>query len=290
MSGRSRKKGHGGEHENAERWLLTYADMITLLVAFFIMLYAMSITNQQKFQQLALSVRSGFGSTLTMGAPTVFSTGGGINGIPSIVSSSTQIASDSTKAGQKSGAEAVDAARLDGAFGTIKKFIQSNNLQGKMQVVRTERGVIITVMTDHMLFARGEADLRPEELGLLNKLAEVINKLPNSIRVEGHTDNLPIHTQRFASNWDLSGSRAASVVRYFESRNVASDRLELAGYADQHPIVPNTSEANRARNRRVEIAVLKLGSETYVGPTIPAAQPQVSIKPIVKINKPITDN
>ena len=258
MAGK-KKRGGGGEaeHENSERWLLTYADMITLLVAFFIMLYSMSVMNQAKFQQLAISIRSGFGESSMNGVPTIFSRGGGLNATPSIMNSS--------KSGQTSSEDFIknaksqqDANGLDKVYKTIKVYIQKNHLQGMMQVSHNERGIIVTVMTDKMLFARGQAELRPEEMGLLATVAKITQSVPqNPIRVEGHTDSLPIHTDRFPSNWELSTTRATTVLRYFESQGVAPSRLEASGCADQRPLAPNDTEANRARNRRVEIVLLR---------------------------------
>ena len=270
MSGktRNRRKGHGGgegEHENSERWLLTYADMMTLLVAFFIMLYAMSVMNQAKFEQLAISVRSGFGGSITAGAPTVFSRGGGTENNPSIVSNSKQASPEeqSLKKSAFSGLPSQgndskeDKQRLDHAFETMQAYIKQHHLQNEMQVKQDERGVIVTVLTDKMLFAPGDADLRPEEQALLDQIANVTNAVPNQVRVEGHTDSLPIHTARFPSNWELSAVRATTVLRYFADHHVAVSRLQAAGYADQRPIAPNDTEEHRARNRRVEVVILR---------------------------------
>jgi chemotaxis protein MotB len=260
MAGRKSKRGGGGEgeHENSERWLLTYADMITLLVAFFIMLYSMSVMNQAKFQQLAISVRSGFGQTVIGGAPTVFSRGGGVNGTPAIINSSKST-STSNDDFVKDAKQRQDSDGLDKAYAAVKAYIQKNKLEDAMHVVRNERGVVVTVMTDKMLFAPGQADLRPEELTLLNTVGDVIQKAvpQNPVRVEGHTDSLPIHTLRFPSNWELSTTRATSVLRYFEARGVGSKRLEAGGYADQRPITANDTDVHRAQNRRVEIVILR---------------------------------
>ncbi len=259
MAGKKKRGGGGGEgeHENSERWLLTYADMITLLVAFFIMLYSMSVMNQAKFQQLAISVRSGFGESTLNGVPTIFSRGGGLNATPSIMNSS--------KPGQTSNQDFVKSAKaqqdangLDKAYAAVKAYIKKNHMEKTMQVVRNERGVVVTVMTDKMLFASGQADLRPEELNLLKTVAGAARIVPqNPVRVEGHTDSLPIRTARFPSNWELSTTRATTVLRYFESCGVAADRLEASGYADQRPLAANDSEEDRARNRRVEIVLLR---------------------------------
>jgi len=264
MAGRKNRRGGGGgegEHENSERWLLTYADMITLLVAFFIMLYAMSVMNQAKFQQLAISVRSGFGESVTNGVPTIFSRGGGLNATPSIINSSKsgRTSSDTFLKDIKDIQQRHDADALDKAYALVKSYIERKGLQGAMRVERTERGVIVTVMTDKTLFAPGQADLRPEETGLLNAVGDVLQKavVDNPVRVEGHTDSLPIHTARFPSNWELSTTRATTVLRYFEARGVSPKRLEAGGYADQRPAAPDDTEAHRAQNRRVEIVILR---------------------------------
>jgi len=258
MAGK-KKRGSGGEgeHENSERWLLTYADMITLLVAFFIMLYSMSVMNQAKFQQLAISVRSGFGQSAIGGAPTVFSRGGGANGTPAIINSSKS--SPSNEDFIKDAKVRQDADGLDKAYTAVKAYIQKKGLKDAMHVVRNERGVVVTVMTDKMLFAPGQADLRPAELALLNTVGDVIRQaVPlNPVRVEGHTDSLPIHTLRFPSNWELSTTRATTVLRYFEGRGISAKRLEAGGYADQRPITANDTDVHRAQNRRVEIVILR---------------------------------
>ena len=258
MAGK-KKRGSGGEgeHENSERWLLTYADMITLLVAFFIMLYSMSVMNQAKFQQLAISVRSGFGQSAIGGAPTVFSRGGGANGTPAIINSSKS--SPSNEDFIKDAKVRQDADGLDKAYTAVKAYIQKKGLKDAMHVVRNERGVVVTVMTDKMLFAPGQADLRPAELALLNTVSDVIRQaVPlNPVRVEGHTDSLPIHTLRFPSNWELSTTRATTVLRYFEARGISAKRLEAGGYADQRPITANDTDVHRAQNRRVEIVILR---------------------------------
>lgn len=259
MAGRRSKKGGGGEHENAERWLLTYADMITLLVAFFIMLYAMSVMNQAKFQQLAISVKSGFGNNAMNGVPTIFARGGGSNATPSIINSSKSGETSGDDQFIKDAQQRQEANSLERAFGKLKAYIGKGNLQSKMQVIQTERGIVVRVMTDKMLFASGDASLRPEELGLLNTLAAVLQKTvpDNPVRVEGHTDNLPIHTAQFPSNWELSTMRATTVLRYFESRGISSKRLEAAGYADQRPISPNDTDEERGHNRRVDVVIMK---------------------------------
>jgi chemotaxis protein MotB len=273
MAGRKNTKRQvQGTHENQERWLLTYADMITLLVAFFIMLYAMSIMNQTKFQQLAISVRSGFGSSLTNGAPTIISNGGGINGTPSLLSNGQTNQSDPSfnsirqsafanlPRTEMDGGETAteDRDRLDQAYVQVQKYIQKHDLAKIMRVSKSMRGVIVTLLTDKTLFASGKADLLPQDLGLLREVAKVLNTLPNDVSVEGHTDNLPIHTGQYPSNWDLSAARATTVLRFLISCQVSEKRLEEAGFGDERPAVPNDNEADRSQNRRVAIVILRL--------------------------------
>jgi chemotaxis protein MotB len=260
MAGRKKKQGGEGEHENAERWLLTYADMMTLLVAFFIMMYAMSILNNKKFQQLAVSIRSGFGGSITNGTPTVIRDGGASDGQASIMSDSWNPMAQATQSPNPSraGAVAADQKRLDHVYQVLQTYIHIHHLAKDMQVSQDERGVIVTVLTDKMLFSEGQAILRPQEQGLLGEVSTVLNSVPdNNIRVEGHTDNLPIHTAQFPSNWELSADRATTVLRYFIAHSVLPARLAAIGYADQHPLASNTTDAGRARNRRVEIVVLR---------------------------------
>jgi chemotaxis protein MotB len=261
MAGRKRKGGHGGEeHENAERWLLTYADMITLLVAFFIMLYAMSVMNVAKFQQLAVSIRSGFGGSMMNGTPTVMKVGGGVGANPSILSNSWMPVPKQSLFPEPSRQNAVsaDTRRLDKVYQTLHDYILKHHLDQKMRVTQDERGVIVTVLTDRMLFAEGQANLRPEELAMLAKVGTVMNTVPdNDVRIEGHTDDLPIHTAAFPSNWELSAVRATTVLRYFIGQGVTPSRLAAVGYGAENPLVPNTSDSARARNRRVEIVILR---------------------------------
>jgi chemotaxis protein MotB len=266
-----KKKEHA--HENHERWLLTYADMITLLVAFFIMLYAMSVMNQHKFEQVALSVRSGFGGNLTHQAPSLLdgegvntprnalSPGGSGNGEKAQINTSwdaklTAISpSEMTAAG---GGKISDLAVMDSTLAALKKAIRQRHLESMLQAHSEERGIVITVLTDKFLFEKGQADLRPQSLYVLDVVARPLQAVPNQIRVEGHTDDLPIHTARFGSNWELSAARATNVLRYFlDHDHLTPGRVSMAGYADTRPVDKNDTEAHRARNRRVDIVVLR---------------------------------
>ena len=257
MAGK-KKKGGEGEHENSERWLLTYADMITLLVAFFIMLYSMSVMNQAKFQQLAISVRSGFGESSMNGVPTIFSRGGGLNATPSIMNSSKAGADVQRRIYQKR--ESPAGRRR---FGQSLRGSQSLHPEEPLaghdagRKERARRGCHgddrqNAVRAGRCLSASRRAG--PIEHGGLG--LPVPSRRTQSAS-KATTDSLPIHTERFPSNWELSVTRATTVLRYFESRGVAARRLEASGYADQRPLAANDTEAHRAQNRRVEIVLLR---------------------------------
>jgi chemotaxis protein MotB len=238
-TGRRRRSRAKADHENLERWLLTYADMITLLMAFFIMLYAMSVVNMEKFNQLAVSVRSGFGGDEpelmydTLGVfdadeASVSSTGG--PGLAEGLGLMKQVAS------------AISSKLSPGDRGGLKYYASGGN-------------VTIRACSAAVLFARGSADLTPAAKRTLRAVGEGLQGLTGRVRVGGHTCNLPIHG-RFENNWELSAQRAVSVVLYLiGTGSVSAQRLSAMGYADSAPIVPNTCEANRALNRRIDIVL-----------------------------------
>ncbi|MGC8783716.1 MAG: OmpA/MotB family protein [Armatimonadota bacterium] len=214
-------------HENIDRWLITYADMITLLVALFIMLYSMSAVNQEKFGALAQSMRREFQALPEHN-------GGKIVGTGQIVDPLEQQASQ------------------------LQQFLQKTGLQAQVRVRHEERGMVISLLSDGTLFDLGSADLKPSARQVLDQVAQVLRAVPNPVLIEGHTDNLPIRTPQYPSNWELSAARAARVLRYLVQKGgIPAHRLIAVGYADTRPLVPNNSPSNRAQNRRVDIAILK---------------------------------
>ncbi len=238
-----KKKGHGG-HESSERWLLTYADMITLLTAFFIMMYSMSVLNVTKFQQVAIAIRSGFGGPLDTAGHGILQPSVGQASRPTLIPEINQF-------------------RPDLVADQIKKYAKKKGLEKELHLRQTERGLVVSIVTDKMLFPAGAAALTPGAVQVLDKVSSLIKSTNSIIRVEGHTDNMPIHTLQFPSNWELSTARATTVVRQLVDREgIPSSRLSAAGYADGHPLAPNTTPANRAANRRVDIVILKGDSPT----------------------------
>lgn len=232
-------EGDGGGHEGAGmmRWLLTYADLITLLLAFFVILYAISAINVSKYRLLTRSLASAFhggSSQLQIGqAP------------PSQV-----VRLPVPESGGS-------AQALQHLYTSILRFIQVNHLQGEVQVHNGSRGVTIIVL-QKLLFALGSADIRSSAQPALLAVGRLLNTLPNQVDVRGYTDNEPIHTPEFASNWELSVIRAVNVVHFLiHHAHIAPGRLRATGFGQYHPFYPNSTPQNRAENRRVELLVLR---------------------------------
>jgi chemotaxis protein MotB len=228
---RKRKKDDG--HENLERWLLTYADLITLLLAFFIVMYSMSRIDAKRFGKMAEALNG-----VLKGGTTVF----------------TQLTEEEILKGH-------GLLKL-GDLKMIQNHIEERfkNLQRpeEVQTEITERGLVVHIM-ESALFREGSATLEPRAMGIMDIIYEKMANLPNHIRIEGHTDDRPIQTPTYPSNWELSTARATSVVRYFiDNYGMAPDRVSALGYGEFRPVRPNNSIENRAQNRRVDIVILTM--------------------------------
>lgn len=231
-----KKRKHDEEHENAERWLLTYADLITLLLAFFIMMYVFSKKDAYKYDEVASHLK------------TIFSGGTGLAGKGSVTATSPI---DMPSRGASSGEI---KRQLEGEF--LDKNHDNTGAEN-ISVLSDERGIVIRVL-DKAFFDEGKAELKEGAKNALDKIVPIIKDVENHIRIEGHTDNVPINTSEFKSNWELSVRRATEVVRYFiEKRGLPPERISATGYAEYRPISQNNSPKNRALNRRIEIIVAK---------------------------------
>jgi chemotaxis protein MotB len=269
MARRKSKLGHGEEeHENSERWLLTYADMITLLMVLFIVLFAIGQVDSKKFDKLHDGLAQSFGES------TVLDGGSGL-----LDGSAVQApAPDDSRAGEQAlerqrqavlaaqnAADAATKKQTDAARAALARLQKSltaalakQGLTGAVQFEAIdERGLVVNIVTDRVLFDLGQATLRPQGGKVLDTIAPVLRKAPNGLVVEGHTDNQPISDSRFASNWELSTQRATTVLRYLLDKGIDPSNVAAAGYADQRPLQGGDSLASRARNRRVAIVVLR---------------------------------
>jgi len=248
---RVRRRDHEEEHDNEERWLLTYADMITLLMVLFIVLFSIGQINIKKFEQLRSGLAASFGTSqnaVLEGGPSVLD-----GGDSPLDAQSAQEILDQQRAAQ-------DAAtkQLKDAAEEVKKTLAGQGLGDKVTFRLEDRGLVLQIVTDQVLFDLGKADLRPEGRAVLDGLATALKQVPNNIAVEGHTDNRPISGFPFASNWELSSYRATTVLRYLvEQRGLDRTKISAAGYGEERPLVPNDTPQHQAQNRRVEIVVLR---------------------------------
>jgi chemotaxis protein MotB len=235
---RLHKKGSGEKLESAGmmRWLLTYADMITLLLALFIILFSISTINKVKYQALVHDISGGFNNDYAINNPP----NGG-------------------QTGDKTGKSG--DANLQKIQQKIQSYVKQQHLEQNVQTRIDRRGLVITILSDKAQYDSGSADLKPFLLPLLDQLKAPLAKTRNDIRVEGNTDNVPIATSEFASNWDLSAARATGVTRYLIDHDaIPPTRISLAGYAEYRPAHPNDTETGRQLNRRVDIVILNAES------------------------------
>lgn len=250
MAQRVRRRDHEEEHDNEERWLLTYADMITLLMVLFIVLFSIGQLDLKKFEQLRSGLASSFGTSdsVALDGGTGVLDGGAT---PLDEKSASEILA------QQRAAQAEATRQLQQTAEAVKQTLAGQGLGDKVTFRFEDRGLVLQIVTDEVLFDLGKADLRPEGKAVLDGLAAALKQVPNNIAVEGHTDNRPISGFPFASNWELSSFRATTVLRYLvEQRGLDRTRISAAGFGEEHPLVPNDNPAHQAQNRRVEIVVL----------------------------------
>ena len=272
-----RRRAHEepAEHENHERWLVSYADMITVLMALFIVLFAMSTIDQTKFWELRSSLANSFGHELAAvqggksPTPGDSAPAGPLDSGPIVPATSPtvekQIQKAVTMARAQDAMRAADRARADverevrsfeDVVKAIRKALAGTGGARSVKFRIDERGLVVSVVTDSVIFAADRAELAAGGQALLAALGPVLAKLPNDLLVEGHTNTAPVAPKYYPTEWELSTARATTVVRHLIAHSgIAPVRLSATGYADQRPLLPGTGpEANRV-NRRVEIVV-----------------------------------
>lgn len=244
----SKKKHHEEEHVNHERWLVSYADFITLLFVLFVVLYSMSKADVVKFEQLRASLNRAFNVGVLDGDD-----GNSINrgsGGSSPVSFVEQALMQSGKPNPGPVISTMEELRA-----ALREIPDSPASREGVQVGVNREGVVIS-LSGNVLFDSGRADLKPEGLDIVDVLAARLVGMPNEIRIEGHTDDVPITTALYPTNWELSSARATTVARYLSERGVPPGRLIAAGFGEFRPVAPNDTRDGRARNRRVDIVIL----------------------------------
>lgn len=221
----------------APGWMVTYSDMVTLILVFFILLFAMSQVDLEKFQAISQSFQ---GRTILDNH-----------------TSAVPLENDHEK---EKASEAEKRDPMDRLMIEVEQFLEENGLNDVVSANRTKEGVAL-VLQENFLFESGKANVLASGKPFLNKIGSLLKKMDNHVEVQGHTDDRPIDNYRFPSNWELSAARASSVIRYLiEQEHLNPKRFTAIGYADTMPKVPNDSAENWRKNRRVEIVILKKAS------------------------------
>ncbi|AOZ93279.1 flagellar motor protein MotB [Paenibacillus crassostreae] len=261
-----RRKGIGSaEPSSRDRWLITYADLITLLLIFFVMMYAMSTLDASKYEGVTESLQLSFKS-----GNSILEQGSGLTGTadqedvtkePTQEQEGNPQGEDTTESQPLTERELAFRAQeqeLQGLMSVITQYVTDNELQDQIFVADKPQGISIT-LSDQFVFDTGRADLKPASAPVLSKLASLFRDIGTTVSIEGHTDNMPIkYASNYKDNWELSGERALSILRYFlEHEKLTADGFQYAGYADTRPVGDNTSGQGRQSNRRVELIVLR---------------------------------
>jgi len=275
--GRRRPKRHEEEeHENHERWLVSYADMVTLLMCLFIVLFAMSQVDKQKFAALASGLSESFGAPISV-LPGTTPEGSVLEELPGTIDIASAIppepsvqdaqvdAAAAAAAAERAKRVAAEAAtafdELAAARARIEAALAAAGHDGAAQFEIDERGLVVHIVADAVLFDAEEAVLRPEGRQILDAVAPSLTGLPNELRVEGHANHLPVTAGGpWPSNWELSGYRASTVLRYLAGDGIPEPRMSATGYSSTRPLVPQSDPNALSVNRRVDIVVLSTAS------------------------------
>ncbi len=277
---RTRKKGSQGK-ANHERWLITYSDLITLLLIFFVIMYAMSKIDVAKFLTLSESLNAAFDPS---------------NQIPlHNLGKTALLQSQNPTSGHQTGFSIHSLSKtqdqqlrqvlhedqvFSNLYAELQNFVNRNHLSHSVSLANEQRGIQIT-LRDVVLFNTGQDAILPAAQQILLGLVPFLHRVPNNIVVEGFTDNVPIDTAQFPSNWELSTGRAVTVVRFLIGAGIAPQRLAATGYGQYRPVAPNNSPAHRQMNRRVNIVILRSSISALTGPQ-GSAGPGAGFPPITQ--------
>jgi len=222
----------------SNEWLATYGDLVTLLMCFFVLLYSMAVIDQGKAKQAIASLNK-------MG----------------ILSQQGEISSGVGESILENPAIISEQQQMDSIHDEVKKIIDQKNLENDVEVKNEAKGVLIR-FKDDVIYDVGSAELKPAAKVILTQISDVLKKYNKNIRIEGHTDSLPIQSGKYESNWELSSARAISVVKFLSSelpldKRIKQQSFEVSGYGEFRPIAPNDTDQNRQKNRRIEMLIIK---------------------------------
>jgi len=242
------------EHENHERLLVSYADFITLLFAFFVVMFASSQTDKSKAKAVSEAVEKALNEGHSMNVPAaVAKVLGGTVDDKGQGNAQMRGPGGAQKSAKE---EPTEVMELSVPLKTLSAELEEEIKAGKVEVSMTPRGIVVS-LKQAAFFPSGTDVVEPATMHTLEKVAGALQAVSNPIRIEGHTDSMPIHTQRFRSNWDLSAARSIAIMETMSERfKIPAQRLAIAGYADTVPVADNTTPEGRARNRRVDLVIL----------------------------------
>jgi chemotaxis protein MotB len=272
MARRKKHSHHEEEHENEERWLVSFADMMTLLFCVFMVLFAISSVNTSKFEALQKSMKDAFSGAVLDGGSAMMQSGSSAseNEMPSpeppLPALKPITAINDTSAMTKAEKDAA-ARREEQEFRALKrridKLARQAGVRGQVKTTVRRHGLVVQLLTDKVFFDSGEAVLKPGARKLVGKIGAIVrDERRHPVVVAGHTDSQPIASSHFPSNWELSGARAGAVVRVFVGEGVLARRIALAGHGSQEPIATNSSPEGRSKNRRVEVVLTRINTDT----------------------------
>jgi len=263
---RRRKYLDQRQSDNHERWLVSYADFITLLFAFFVVMYALSSISEGKYRVLSDSLITAFGSkAIGRAAPPP-------QAPPRPVRQTLPQALPPRRIRRPADPQARQREQMRSIARDILKVLDPLVRGGQVKVTQSNRGVAVEINAS-VLFASGQAQLRAQSDRVLQQVARVLATTRQGIQVEGYSDDTPIRTSQFPSNWELSAARASSVVRLFIDNGVAAKRLSAIGYGPNHPVMSNDTPEGRARNRRVTVMILAENPGKVIDIPLEAAAP-----------------
>lgn len=239
----SRRKAKHAQHQNHERWIVSYADFVTLLFAFFVVMFATANADRGKAKVVAAAVKAAFNE-------------GKASSVAQALADSKSSSEDTKRSAEQAERAARAMLELMPEMKLLEKELKPEIERGAVELHMEARGLAIS-FKQAAFFDSGSDSVKSSALPIVGTVGAALRKIPNLVRLEGHTDNTPIHTTRFVSNWDLSAARAIAVLSVLNERfNIQRERMSIGGYADVAPITANNDEDGKAKNRRVDVVIL----------------------------------
>jgi len=264
MARRRNKKNFLDEDDNHERWLVSYADFVTLLFAFFVLMYSVSTVNNIEYESLSEALEEAFtDKKVEETEETVVEKQAEVFDSASTTIEPIILDNPVTEEKKDLSEEILKERRfLQQVSENFEDVLQPYIENDLIKVIKNDFWIELE-MNSELLFVSGEVDFSKRAKPILEKIADLVRRMPNIINVEGHTDDMPIDTMRFSSNWELSSARATSVVREFENYGISPKRLAAIGYGEHHPVAENFNEESRKKNRRVVLVLMSRAFARY---------------------------